>query len=96
MIRKLTQGIGRLCREDKTNDLNGKEINNWGVAIVLDGRFETTRVNIKKSFPSVYRNQFFYSTKDRLLSSVIKMTDHMNTYKSPYNEKGQLSLLEFL
>ena len=94
MTRRLSQGIGRLCRE-KVLPNTEKEILNWGLAVVLDGRFDTIRTGIMKQFPKVYRNNFHFFPRSNLKSGILNMISHSVKHDSPYSPDGQLRLTEF-
>ncbi|MHA1222025.1 MAG: helicase C-terminal domain-containing protein [Candidatus Heimdallarchaeaceae archaeon] len=94
MTRRLSQGIGRLCREKLLPNMK-EEIPNWGLAVVLDGRFDTIRTGIKKQFPKVYRNNFHFFPRDSLKNGIINMINHSIKHDSPYSPDGQLRLTEF-
>lgn len=93
MVRRLSQGIGRLCRKDFSNEEKTKRI--WGIAVILDGRIETIRSGLIKRFPKVYRTQFNFYTRNKLKSGFMKVIKHIAKYNSPYSQNGQLKLEDF-
>lgn len=93
MARRLSQGIGRLCRKDYYDEING--IRNWGISVILDGRIETIKNGLIKRFPEVYHSQFEFYNRDKLKEGFIRTVKWIIKYNSPYSEDGQLKLSEF-
>jgi Rad3-related DNA helicase len=96
MVRRLSQGVGRLCRYEYLEKVAGDtKKRNWGIAIILDGRFITLKAGIKKAFPYVYSSSFVEYDRKRLKVGLKNITKFVKEYDSPYSPDGQLNLKEF-
>jgi len=93
MVRRLSQGIGRLCRKDYYDE--NRRIKNWGIAVILDGRLDSIKKGVINHFPEVYRTQFNFYTRDQLKHGLIKTINWIMQHDSPYSKDGQLKLTEF-
>ncbi|MHA1223809.1 MAG: helicase C-terminal domain-containing protein [Candidatus Heimdallarchaeaceae archaeon] len=93
MVRRLSQGIGRLCRKDWYD--KEKKIKNWGITVILDGRLDTIKTGVIRNFPEIFRSQFSFFTRDQLRRGIIKAVNWIVKYDSPYSKDGQLKLTEF-
>lgn len=84
MIRRLQQGIGRLNRKD----------NDWGIAIIIDGRMYSGKRMIFSKLPNYIKSYIKEHSKSDIVETVIKMKNKLEKGGNARKSKNLMKILK--